>query len=77
MDVRELKEKLQEMKSPETYYEINGHLLPDRYILNKVYDSWEFFYHDERENQNDYHKFYNENEACLHLYNILKAELGQ
>ena len=27
MDVRELKEKLQEMNIPETYYEINGHLM--------------------------------------------------
>lgn len=72
MNVRELKERLQEMEIPETYYEINGHLLPDRYILNKISDSWEVFYHDERGNQNDYHKFYDEDEACLYLYNILK-----
>ena len=72
MNVRELKERLQEMEIPETYYEINGHLLPYRYILNKISDSWEVFYHDERGNQNDYHKFYDEDEACLYLYNILK-----
>jgi hypothetical protein len=44
-------------------------------VLRRVYDHWEFFYIDERGNQdNDYRRFDNESEACNYLYDKLIFE---
>lgn len=75
MDVKELINKLEELKVPKSYYSINGNLSSDIYVLNQVYHYWEFFYFDEKGNTNNYRKFDNENDACIFFYNKLKAEM--
>ena len=68
MNVRELIIKLDEEKIPSRWYSINGDLSSDIYVLRQVYDYWEFFYVDERGNQNnDYRRFENEEDACAYL----------
>ena len=68
MNVRELIIKLEEEKIPPRWYSINGSLSSDIYVLRQVYDYWEFFYVDERGNQNnDYRRFNNEEDACGYL----------
>lgn len=75
MNVQELQEKLIALGVPSNYYSINNSISADTYILNKVYDYWEFFYVDERGGQNDYRKFNNENDACLYMFEVLKSEM--
>ncbi|HCJ09249.1 MAG TPA: hypothetical protein DHV96_13090 [Lachnospiraceae bacterium] len=68
MNVKELIIKLDEEKIPQRWYSINGNLSSDIYVLRQVYDYWEFFYVDERGNQNnDYRRFKNEEDACNYL----------
>ena len=54
MNIADLVKKLDEIGVPKRYYSINGDLLPDMYILNKIYGKWEYFYYDEKGNKNDY-----------------------
>ena len=75
MDVKELVNKLEELKVPHRFYSINGHLSPDTYFLNQVYHYWECFYFDERGGTNNYRKFDNENDACTYFYKELKEEM--
>ena len=75
MNVQELLVKLKQNKIPSSWYSINGDLSSDIYVLRRVYDHWEFFYIDERGNQdNDYRRFDNESEACNYLYDKLIFE---
>ena len=68
MNVRELIIKLDEEKIPQRWYSINGNLASDIYVLRQVHDYWEFFYVDERGDQNnDYRRFENEEDACNYL----------
>lgn len=68
--------KIEELNIPSHYYSINDSISADTYILNKVYNYWEFFYFDERGGQNDYQKFDNENDACMYLLEVLKKEIN-
>ena len=72
MDIQELKEQLKGMGVPQRYYAINGDLGSDKYILNKVYYYWEYFYFDERGGQNDYKTFRSEDEACQYFLKKLE-----
>lgn len=75
MNVEKLLRKLEQEEIPSRWYSINGNLATDTYMLRKVHDYWEFFYVDERGNQdNDYRRFYDESEACYYLYNKLINE---
>lgn len=76
MDVLNLVKKLDRMGIPKQYYSINGDLSSDTYILNEVYGKWECFYFDEKGNRNDYKTFTNENDACMYMLRLLKAEAG-
>ncbi len=76
MNIEELKIKLNELNVAEHYYSINGHMLPNKYIIKEVYNYWECFYIDERGGQNDYHKFDNENAACCYFLKVLKREMS-
>ena len=75
MDIQELKNKLMEIGVPNYYYSINGNISSDTYILNKVYNYWEFFYLDERGGRNDYQRFDNERDACVYMFEALKKEI--
>jgi len=68
VNVNELIIKLDAEKIPSSWYSINGNLSCDIYVLRQVYDYWEFFYVDERGNQNnDYRRFESEEDACDYL----------
>lgn len=54
MDVACLIDILKKMGVPQSWYSINDRLSSDTYILNKVYDRWEYFYFDERGKKNGY-----------------------
>lgn len=72
MNVKELIIKLDEEKIPQRWYSINGNLSSDIYVLRQVYNYWEFFYVDERGDQNnDYRRFENEEDACNYLFEQL------
>ena len=75
MNIEKLKVKLEELNVPKSFYRINGSLTSDVYVLNKIYDYWEYFYFDEKGNQNDYHRFDNENDACEYFYKKLETEM--
>lgn len=76
MNTQELHKKIKELGIPSRYYSINDNISADTYILNEVYNYWEFFYIDERGGQNDYRKFDNENDACIYLLEALKKEIN-
>lgn len=76
MNISSLVEKLEELGVPKRYYSINGKLSSDTYILNEVYGKWEYFYFDEKGNKNNVKLFDNENDACLHLYEVLENEMS-
>ena len=75
MNVRQLEKVLDNLGIPKNYYSINGHLIADTYILNQAYSKWEYFYYDEKGNQEGYKSFNNENEACEYLLEKLKNEM--
>ena len=69
---REIINKLEKEKIPSRWYSVNGNLASDIYMLRKVHNYWEFFYVDERGNQNNgYRRFNDESEAC----NYMRADL--
>lgn len=74
MNVEELQKELEKMPIPQTLYCINGSLKADVYVLRKVYGRWEYFYVDERGNENDNKWFDNEDDACGYFFNVLKKE---
>lgn len=75
MNITSLLEKLNEIGVPKSYYSINGNLASETYILNKIYNKWEYFYFDEKGNKNNYKTFNNENEACVYFLKVLEDEL--
>lgn len=73
MNTEEMLKEIKELKIPDRSYSINGSLGTDKYIFRKVYSYWECFYVDERGGQNnDYHQFYDENDACLFFIEMVK-----
>ena len=76
MNIQELQKKIEELSVPSHYYSINGNISADTYILNKVYNYWEFFYIDERGGQNNYQRFHDENDACIYFFEVLKNEMN-
>ena len=75
MNIAYLVKKLDEIGVPKRYYAINGDLSSDTYILNQIHGRWEYFYYDEKGNKNDYKTFDTENDACMHILNVLKNEM--
>lgn len=75
MNIQELQKEIEKLGIPSHYYSINGSISADIYVLNKVYNYWEFFYIDERGGQNNYRRFDNENDACIYMLEALKVEL--
>ena len=71
MSTEEMKTRIEELNIPSRYYSINGNIASDRYIFRQIYTYWECFYIDERGNQNDYHRFGDENDACEYFFRIL------
>jgi len=73
MNTEEMLLQIKELRIPDRDYSVNDSLGTDKYIFRKVYSYWECFYMDERGGQdNDYHRFYNENDACLYFIKMLK-----
>lgn len=63
------------MGAPNRLYSINSSAVADTYVLRKVYYYWEFYYIDERGNQNDYRKFVEENDTCVYMLETIKQEM--
>lgn len=76
MNSEELKTILKELSIPSRYYSINSNIGSDRYIFRHVHIYWECYYIDERGNQNEYHRFDNENDACKYFLKTLKREMS-
>lgn len=75
MNIEELLIKLEQEKIPSRWYSVNGKLASDIYMLRKVHNYWEFFYVDERGNQNNgYRRFNDESEACNYMFDKLIYE---
>ena len=74
MNTKDMVEQLRKIGVPAKWYRINGHLASDTYFFNQIYHYWEVFYFDEKGNQNNYHKFFKEEEACEYFYSLLKKE---
>ena len=75
MTTIELKKKLEELNVPRSFYSINGDLSSDTYILNHVYNYWEYFYFDEKGRVMGYKRFESESEACNYFFQQLKTEI--
>ena len=75
MNIEQMVKKLNEIGVPKHYYSINENLSSDTHVLNHIYGKWEYFYYDEKGNQNDYKIFENENDACMYLLGILENEM--
>lgn len=74
MNIIELQDALDKLGVPRRWYSINGDLTSDIHILNHVYTYWEYFYFDEKGQENGYKRFENEHDACMYFYQILADE---
>ena len=75
MNIVQLKQELVNLGISKNIYSINGHLVGNTYVLNQVYSKWEYFYFDEKGNQEGYKCFDNENDACEYFLEKLKNEV--
>jgi hypothetical protein len=75
MNIGQLEKELDNLGISKNYYSINGCLVADTYILNQVYSMWEYFYFDEKGNQEGYKRFDDEEFACKYLLQKLKKEI--
>lgn len=75
MTIETLQIELDKLGVPPRFYSINGHLSSDTYILNQVYNYWEYFYFDEKGCATGYRKFESESDACEYFYQRLKNEI--
>ena len=76
MNTEEMLLEIKRLRIPKGNYSVNGSLGTDKYIFRKVYSYWECFYMDERGGQdNDFHRFYSENDACLYFIKMLKRDV--
>lgn len=76
MNIGELKIALDKLNIPNRRYSINGNISSDIYIFQQVYSYWECFYIDERGNQNNaYRRFNNESDACVYFLEMLKTSM--
>lgn len=74
MTLDQLKANIQNYKIPEGWYSINEGLKWDAYILSKTNSYWEYFYNDEKGNQDDITIFQSEEDAFDFLWNKLKYQ---
>ncbi len=74
MTIEELKSILKSKAIPDTWYSLDGSLLPDRTVLYRNYDFWEVFYFDERGNTNNIKRFSNEEDAYQYILDVLSNE---
>ena len=84
MNIKELKEMLNKESIPNNWYSINDTYIDDVLVLRKIelkkenYSYWEFFYVDEKGNENNgYKRFDVESIACEFLYNKLMQKKRQ
>lgn len=76
MTTEEMLLEIKELRIPDRDYSVNDSLGTDKCIFRKVYNYWECFYMDERGGQdNDYRRFYNENDACEYFIKMLKRNI--
>ena len=66
MNIGELYTTLKRMGVPESWYSLDGSLLPDRTILYRNHNIWDVFYFDERGGINNINHFSNEEDACIY-----------
>ena len=72
MDKIELKKTLDSFGVDPRTYSLDRELIPDSIILRNSYHTWEVFYLDEKGGRNNEKVFTSEQEACLHIYSLLK-----
>lgn len=66
MDIKRLKEKLDQLDVNPAYYSLNGELNVG-IVLYCNYSKWEVFDLDERGGRSNVHTFYSESEACEYI----------
>ena len=72
----QLLDELLKMNVSKSYYSINESIRTDTYVLNELHGKWEYFYFDEKGNQQNYKTFEKEEEACEFFLGIIKKELS-
>lgn len=64
----ELIKKLDGLNVPNSFYDLDGNLLPDRIILYNSYNDWIVFYLDERGNRHEQKVFNSEVKALNYIF---------
>lgn len=67
MNMKELKETLENEKIPGELYSLKGGFPNESYCINKLNNNWEVYY-SERGRKSDVKIFDIEEEACQHFY---------
>lgn len=68
-----LKKELKKLGVSPNEYSLNGDIRSDKIVLYQNYSKWEVFYFDERGERNYEKVFYNEEDACLYIYELFKS----
>lgn len=68
MNIKDLKEKLEELGIKASYYSLYGDLKSDSIILYHNYSKWKVFYLDDRGGRHPMGIFDNEEDACRFIY---------
>ncbi len=76
MNIMQLLDELLKMNVSKSYYSINESIRTDTYVLNELHGKWEYFYFDEKGNQQNYKIFDKEKDACEFFLDTIKKELS-
>lgn len=73
MNRDKLKKELDKLGVDPNEYSLDGDIESDKIVLYQNYFKWEVFYFDERGGRNEEKVFYSEEDACLYIYELFKA----
>lgn len=73
MNRDKLKKELDKLGVDPNEYSLYGSIESDKIVLYQNYFKWEVFYFDERGGRNEEKVFYSEEDACLYIYELFKA----
>ncbi len=73
MNLRELKKKLDDKGVPASAYSLEGHSLPETFVLSREGNGSWITYYSERGNRESLEYFYSEEDACDHFFSWLSG----